>query len=91
MPIQLNEVNRNKNKTKSEVELRGIHSPIGLEKKMERFNRYMVKTMRKRFETMVIKKLNKKSTSCIVKTNSIYLLLFIGLFIFTVNSKDKQH
>lgn len=59
MPIQLNEVNRNKNKTKKEVELRGIHSPIGLERKMERFNRYLIKTMRKRFENMVIKKLNK--------------------------------
>ena len=59
MPIQLSEINRTKNKSKSAVELRGIHSPRGLERKMERFNRFMVKTMRKRFENMVLKKLNK--------------------------------
>ena len=59
MPIELNEIERNKNKTKDEVELRGIHSPIGLEKKMERFNRFMVKEIRKRFENKVLKKLNK--------------------------------
>lgn len=59
MPIELSEIDRTKNKTKDQVTLRAIHSPRGLERKMERFNRYMVKEIRKRFENQVLKKLNK--------------------------------
>ena len=59
MPIQLSEVQRKKNKTKDKVELRGVKSPMGLERKMERFNRFMVREIRKRFENQVLNKINK--------------------------------
>jgi len=58
MPIELSEQDRTKNKTKDEVVLRGIETPMTLEMKMRKFNRFMVREIRKRFENQVLKKMN---------------------------------
>jgi len=61
MPIELSEQDRTKNKTKDEVVLRGIKTPMTLEMKMRKFNRYMVREIRKRFENQVLNKLQVKT------------------------------
>jgi len=58
MPIELSEQERTKNKSKEEIKLRGIKTPMTLEQKMRKFNRFMVNEIRKRFENQVLKKLN---------------------------------
>ena len=61
MPIELSEQERTKNKTKEEVKLRDIKTPMTLEQKMRKFNRYMVREIRQRFENQVLKKLQVKT------------------------------
>jgi len=61
MPIELSEQGRTKNKTKDEVVLRGIKTPMTLEMKMRKFNRFMVREIRKRFENQVLNKLQVKT------------------------------
>jgi len=61
MPIELSEQDRTKNKTKDEVVLRGIETPMTLEMKMRKFNRFMVREIRKRFENQVLNKLQVKT------------------------------
>lgn len=94
MPIQLNEIQRTKNKTKDSVALRGIHSPKGLEDKMRRFNRYMVKEIRKRFENKVLNKLNKTTQSKFTdaKNEQIgnYAVVYNKLYNEFKRSIDKQ-
>ena len=57
--IDLATAKRSKNKTKEQVEFTGINSPMYLEKQMAKFNTFMVKEIRKRFENKVLKKMNK--------------------------------
>ena len=61
MPIELSEQDRTKNKTKNEVQLRGIKTPMTLEQKMRKFNRFMIREIRTRFENQVLKKLQVKT------------------------------
>jgi len=61
MPIELSEQDRTKNKTKDEVVLRGIKTPMTLEMKMRKFNRFMVREIRTRFENQVLNKLQVKT------------------------------
>ena len=61
MPIELSEQERTKNKTKEEVVLRGIKTPMTLEAKMRKFNRFMIREIRTRFENQVLKKLQAKT------------------------------
>lgn len=61
MPIELSEQDRTKNKTKEEVVLRGIKTPMTLESQMRKFNRFMIREIRTRFENQVLKKLQVKT------------------------------
>lgn len=59
MKIDIKEIERTKSKTKDKVELNPVKPPKYLENEMERFNKYMIKQIKQRFENQVLAKMNQ--------------------------------
>lgn len=89
--IDLKEVKRTKNKTKKEVVFTGIDTPKYLENKIAKFNRYMVRTIRERFENKVLKKLNKGTIEKFQDAQTgNYAVIYTQLFNEFKKSVNKQ-
>jgi len=83
MPIDLSKEERTKNKTKDDVVLRGIPPPKNLETELRKFNQFMIREIRKRFENQVLKKMN-------VSTVDKFQDAQIGNFAVIFNSLVKK-
>ena len=89
--INLSKTQRTKNKTKNQVEFTSIQTPKYLENEMAKFNSFMVKSMRKRFENKVIKAMNKNTIDKFQDAQiGNYAVVFNELFKDFTKSIDKQ-
>lgn len=89
--IDLSTAPRNKNKNKERVEFTSINTPKYLENEMAKFNRFMVKQIRKRFENKVLKQLNKNTINKFQDAQiGNYATVFNSLFKEVEKSINKQ-
>ena len=56
------DISKVKTKKKS-VKIKALRTPLNMERELENFNKFMVKTIAKRFENQVLKKLDKKTVA----------------------------
>tara|TARA_R110000764_G_scaffold226390_1_gene316155 strand:- start:50 stop:898 length:849 start_codon:yes stop_codon:yes gene_type:complete len=89
--IDLAKIQRTKNKTKNQVEFTSIQTPKYLENEMSKFNSFMVKSMRKRFETKVLKAMSKNTIDKFQDAQvGNYAVVFNELFKEFTKSIDRQ-